>query len=259
METIVGIFDSRADGEQAVTTLQATGIPHDRITLLAPGVSEERINEVRTTDAEQPGMGKALGATVGGALGVAGGAQLGAAAASLFIPGVGPVIAAGLLGAAILGIGGAATGAAAGGALEGGLAHGLPRDELFVYEDALRRGRTVAIAFAEDADVAERGRRALAEAGAESIDAARESWWIGLRSAEEEEYTGQGKDFGKDERTYRHGFEAAIHPNLRGRRYEEATETLRERHADAYTEESFKAGYERGQDYHRSLKDKHKG
>ena len=258
METIVGIFDSSADAGQAVTSLQAAGIPYEKITLLAPGASDERIAEVHTTEGEQPGMGKALGATVGGALGVAGGAQLGAIAASFFIPGVGPVIAAGLLGAAILGIGGAASGAAAGDAIEGGLAHGLPRDELYVYEDALRRGRSVVIGFADDDDVAERGRRALAAAGAESIDAARESWWIGLRSAEEEQYTGQGRDFSKDERTYRRGFEAAIHPTLRGRAYEEAAEALREKHADDYTQESFKAGYHRGQDYHRSLKEKHK-
>src|SRR5687767_2779937 len=199
METIVGIFDSRSDAEQSLTNLQGAGIPYEKLTLLAPGASDERLAEVHTTEGEQPGMGKALGATVGGALGVAGGAQLGAVVASFFVPGVGPVIAAGLLGAAILGAGGAATGAAAGEAMEGGLADGLPRDELFVYEDALRRGRTVVIGLAEDSDVADRGRQVLAAAGAESIDAARENWWIGLRSAEEEQYTGQGKDFSKDE------------------------------------------------------------
>ena len=258
METIVGIFDSRSDAEQALTTLQGTGIPYERLTLLAPGASDERLAEVHTTEGEQPGMGKALGATVGGALGVAGGAQLGAAVASFFVPGVGPVIAAGLLGAAILGAGGAATGAAAGGAVEGGLADGLPRDELFVYEDALRRGRTVVIGFAEDADAAERGREVLAAAGAESIDAAREEWWIGLRSAEEEQYTGQGKDFSRDERIYRRGFESAIHPTLRGRAYDDAADALRERHADHYTQESFIAGYQRGQDYYRSVQDKYK-
>ena len=255
METIVGIFNSRVDGERAVTQLRAAGIPEDKIVLLAPGASEKQLSEVHTTEAEQPGMGKALGATVGGALGVAGGVPLGAAIASFFIPGVGPVIAAGLLGAAILGIGGAATGAAAGGALEGGLAHGLPHDELYLYEDALRRGRSVVIAFAEDDEVAERGRSALTRTGAESIDAARESWWIGLRSAEEERYTAEGKDFSRDERTYRRGFEAALHPNLRGTSYDEALKTLKQ----AQDDEVFRRGYERGQDYHRSLKDKDRG
>jgi hypothetical protein len=203
-------------------------------------------------------MGKALGATVGGALGVAGGAPLGAAIASFFIPGVGPIIAAGLLGAAILGAGGAATGAAAGNAMEEGLAHGLPHDELFVYEDALRKGRTVVIAFADDDDVAERGRLIMAEAGAETVDAARESWWIGLRSAEEENYTGEGRQFGSDEPVYRQGFEAALHPSLRNQSYDEATPTLRDKYADAYEQHSFKAGWKRGQLYHGGLKDKYK-
>src|SRR5688572_3887251 len=114
-------------------------------------------------------MGEALGAPDVLLLGVAEGPQLGGPADSVFLPGVGPVVAAGLLGAAILGAGGAATGAAAGEAMEGGLADGLPRDELFVYEDALRRGRTVVIGMAEDSDVADRGRQVLAAAGAESI------------------------------------------------------------------------------------------
>jgi hypothetical protein len=129
---------------------------------------------------------------------------------------------------------------------------------LYVYEDALRRGRTVVIGFAEDSDAADGGRQVLAAAGAESVDAARENWWIGLRSAEEERYTGEGKDFSKDERIYRRGFEAAIHPTWRGRTYDEAADTLREKHADDYAQESFKAGYQRGQDYYRGIKDKHK-
>ncbi len=49
------------------------------------------------------GMGKAMGGAVGGALGAAGGATLGAAATSLLVPGVGPVTAGGIIGAALLG------------------------------------------------------------------------------------------------------------------------------------------------------------
>ncbi|MEA2206971.1 MAG: hypothetical protein QOE77_3747 [Blastocatellia bacterium] len=255
METIVGIFNSRGEGEKAVAQLEATGIPRDRITLLTPA-AKEQLADVRTTEAEQPGMGKALGATVGGALGVAGGLPIGAAIASFFVPGVGPIIAAGLVGAALLGFGGAATGAAAGEAMEEGIAHGLPHDELFVYEDALRKGRTVVLAFAEDEEVADRGRGALAQAGAESIDAARENWWIGLRSAEQEHYQGAGGDLDKNEALYRRGFEAALHPGLRHQPYQTALPTLREKYADAYESETFKTGYLRGQDYDRSLKEK---
>ena len=131
---MTGIFSSRANAERAVQQLQATGLANDRIAFLTPGTSDADIEaNVPLSDTEEPGMGKAMGGTVGGALGAAGGAGIGAGLASLLVPGVGPVLAAGIVGAAILGVGGAATGAAAGAALERNLAHGVPHDELFLY------------------------------------------------------------------------------------------------------------------------------
>src|SRR5947209_15416270 len=169
MSTVAAIFNSRADAERAVEGLRSAGFGEDRISLLTPGTSQEKLDDVPTTETEQPGMGAALGGAVGGALGVAGGLHLGAAA-SLLIPGVGPVLAAGLIGAALLGAGGAATGIAMGGALEDSMARGLPHDELFVYEDALRRGRSVVIVVADDDAQAQTARGVLAGAGAESTD-----------------------------------------------------------------------------------------
>lgn len=104
MRTVAGIFQSREAAKRAVELLRSTGIPEERINMLAPGTTTEELDAaVPTTETEQPGMGKAIGGTVGGALGVAGGMHIGAAAASLFVPGVGPVIAAGLIGAALWG------------------------------------------------------------------------------------------------------------------------------------------------------------
>jgi hypothetical protein len=131
---------------------------------------------------------------------------------------------------------------------------------LFVYEDALRKGKSVIIVVADDDAQIETARGVMAaQPGVESIDAARESWWIGLRDAEEEEYTGQGKDFKQDEANYRRGFEAAQHPQLRGKAYDEMREHLRERYSDTYENESFRHGYERGQSYQRSLREKYQG
>src|ERR1051325_5325584 len=133
MKTTVGIFNSRADAERAVERLRSIGIPDKHMSLLTPGASEKTLEAVATTETEQPGMGATLGGVVGGALGTASGMSLGAAAASLFIPGVGPIIASGIIGAALLGTGGAIGGAALGGELEEGMADGLPRDELYLY------------------------------------------------------------------------------------------------------------------------------
>lgn len=252
METVAGIFKSRAGAEEAIRQLHLLGIPNDRIALLTPGVNEDRVESVvPTSDTESPGMGEAMGGAVGGAMGVAGGATLGAAAASLLVPGVGPVMALGILGAAILGAGGAATGMAAGQALEKELESGMPHDELYLYEDALRQGRSVVIGFVDEDGAVDAAKNALASAGAESIDEARENWWIGLRGAEEAEYRTGGGNFQTDEARYRRGFEAAL--QARG----ENPADLDTSSPDA-SDEAYRRGYERGQSYQRSLREKHK-
>jgi hypothetical protein len=259
METIAGIFASRGEAERAVRQLQAAEIANDRIAFLTPGTAGEEIEtEVPVSDTEQSGMGKAMGGAVGGALGTASGLGLGAGVASLLVPGVGPVLAAGLIGAAILGIGGASTGMAAGAALERTLADGVPHDELFVYEDALRNGKSVVIAFAEDEDDETRARQAFTDAGALSVDAAREDWWLGLRDAEAESYQEDGRDFSEDEADYRRGFEAALHAKLRGRSYEEAAPELIVFYHEARSNAAFRRGYERGYAHHRTLQEKHR-
>src|SRR3989441_8470990 len=116
----------------------------------------------------------------------------------------------------LLGLSGAAGGAAAGDLMEKRIA-GLPHDELFVYEDALRQGRTVVFVEVEDEMSAEAVRQGFAEGGAETVDAARERWWIGLRSAEKESYSVDGGNFERDEVYYRKGFETALSPGARGK------------------------------------------
>lgn len=241
METVAGIFPSREAAEKAVQQIHSLGIRNDRIALLTPGMDDARVDdEVPTSDTEQPGMGKAMGGAVGGAMGAAGGATLGAAAASLLVPGVGPVLAGAILGAAILGAGGAATGAAAGEAIEENLASGLPHDELYVYEDALTKGRSVVIAFVETDEARENAQKTLSNAGAESVDAAREDWWVGLRDAEETDYATTGRNFSSDEAEYRQGFEAALHKP--------------EASAQAgQSSEAFRRGFERGEAYRKAV------
>lgn len=254
MNTVVGIFNSFADAKRGAAMLQSLRIGEDRISVLSPHTPESEIEaNIPTSETEQPGMGPALGGTVGGALGVAGGLHAGMVAATTLIPGVGPVLALGLIGAALFGAGGAAAGALAGDAMEDNIAGGLPRDELYLYEDALRRGRSVVLAVVEYDEVADRARAELKRAGAESIDAAREQWWIGLRDAEQEHYANYGGNFNVDEAAYRLGFEAALHPDRRGKEYDATIESLRAKYSDGCTLDAFKKGYERGQSYQRTI------
>jgi hypothetical protein len=257
MKAVSGVFGSRSDAERAVAAMNSVGLPQDQVTLLTPG-DATGLRSVPTVAAEQPGMGKAMGAVLGGTAGLSGAALIIAA-----IPGVGLITAVGLLGSAILGAAGAAVGAAAGGKLENSMTEGLPEDELFVYEDALRRGRSLVIVLAEDDAAAARTRELLKAEGAEAIDAAREQWWIGLRGAEREHYSAQGKNFGNDEKFYRLGFESALHARTRCKEYDQVLaemtaqiEELERQYPGVNVEEPFTRGYERGRDYYQQLCDK---
>jgi hypothetical protein len=241
MKSVVGIFSSREAAVRAADALRESGIAPDAINVISPDAARRDLEAVPVDTGERPGIGAALG----GVVGAVSGAQLGMVAATFFVPGVGPVIASGLAAAALLGIGGAA----AGDALETTLTEGVPKDDLFVYEDALRRGRTVLIALVDDEAQAETARQVIADNGADSIDAARERWWVGVREHEAAEYATTGRDFRADERTYRCGFEMALDPRARGKSYEQALDHLRACYPDVYRDDVFRHGYERGRQY----------
>ena len=242
MKTVTGTFASREAAARGLQHLRSAGVREDRITVLAPGTPGA---VVPADDAEQPGIGTAIGAVVGGATGASIGLPVGAAIASMVIPGVGPIIAVGALGAAIFGAGGAAVGHK----LEETLTHGISHDELFFYEEALRQGRIVVLVQADDEQEADIVRAGFDAAGAERIDAAREAWWIGLREAEARAYATRGHDFARDEESYRRGFEAALLPAARGRTYAEVRIELTKIYPDVCETEAFRFGFERGRAY----------
>ena len=246
MGTIAGIFNSAKEAEKAFLELRTqAGFREKDLILLAPGTSTKELDAIPTEGGEQPGMGSALGGVVGGAVGLA----AGSVAASLILPGVGTILAIGL-GAGALGIGGAVAGAAGGGAIENQLSSGLPKDEVFFYEDALRQRRTVVIGTSTDDEVVEKGRGVIERNGAETIDAARDQWWIGVREAEEEQYKAPSDEFRTHESRYRSGVEAALHADCRGKPYQDATGKLRELHPEVFEDDAFRGGYERGRAYY---------
>jgi len=258
MKTVTGVFASQSDAQHAVAEMRLAGAHDHRITLLIPGSIQAELESVPNVAAEQPEMAKPVGAVVGAAAGLSAGPVLLAA----IIPGVGPVTAIGLLGGAILVAAGATGGSAAGGSLENHMTEGLPEDEIFVYEDALRKGRSVVIAQVSDETEASRFRELLQTEGAETVDAARQQWWIGLRSAEQEHYSAHGRKFGEDEFFYRLGFESALHARTRCKEYDQTLgemdakiEELEKQYPGREVAEPFSRGYERGRDYYQQLCD----
>jgi len=252
METASGIFQSQSAAQKAVESLHGLGIPLENLNLLVPGISEKHMDEVPTSETEQPGMGQALGAVIGGTMGASGG-LFATAIASALIPGIGPVTAVGIVAAALFGIGGAATGAAVGGSVETAMSNGLPKDELFVYEHALLQGNCVVIAFTEDADQNAAAQSVLEAAGAESVNAARDKWWVGTYDAAEEIHGEQNHQLLRDRAEYRWGFEAALRPETYGRSYDEAQTYLQTEYPDDYRDDAFRRGYIQGQAYSKSL------
>lgn len=245
MKTVAGIFASPDTAARAIQQLRTIGVRDDAINVLMPGGSERQLSKVPTDEGEQPGMGAALGAVAGGATGASIGLPVGLAISTFVIPGIGPIIAAGLVAGALF----AAGGAAIGHSMEQNMMTGLPRDELYVYQEALRRGKIVLFVQTESDDEADTVRAAFDAAGAESIDAARDAWWVGLREEEAAAYRGRGGDFDADEREYRRGFEAAMLPFVRGRGYDVVLVELREVHPDVCQTDAYRCGFERGQAY----------
>jgi len=68
MQAVTGVFKSQDEAERALSELRNLGIPEKRIGIVRPGSAPERLEAgVPVTDTEDPGMGRAMGAAVGGA------------------------------------------------------------------------------------------------------------------------------------------------------------------------------------------------
>ena len=254
MEAISGVFRSREDAEKAINELRRVGIPDNRIGLVTPGGDGEEIERgLPVTDTERPGMGRAMGAAVGGAMGAAGGATLGLAVATLAVPGIGPVLAFGMVGAALLGIVGATAGSAVGDTIEEELGEGVPHEDIYLYEDALRHNHSVILVYTENDDESDRVEDVLTDAAAMDLDELRENWWNELRDGERAHYHRDGRDFDRDEESYRRGFQAALHPQRRGKAYSDVEHDLRTSHGGDELDTVFRAGYERGQAHHNKV------
>jgi hypothetical protein len=255
MRTVAGVFQSEKAACHALAELRGAGFSADDLYHLSPQSTEAEIHAVPVSETEQPGVGKFLGGVLGAALGMAGGFELGAAAGVL--PSAGSALAAGLAGMVVAGTAGAALGAAAGSAADQDTTGGLPADEIFFYEDALRQGRTVILAMARSAAESWRARELLANAGAESIDAARRAWWIGLQDVEEEPYRALGYNFEQDRESYRAGFEAALRRPVRGRTYDEAAPYLRAEFPQSWESDPFRSGFARGREFQQARRRSH--
>src|SRR5438093_12157036 len=103
MDSVVGFYTTCTAADRAVREMLEKGIPPQSLIFLTSEQLPAQVEQVPTTDAEAHGMGKAIGAFVGGVVGASAGLGLGSAVASLVVPGVGTILAAGLGASTLLG------------------------------------------------------------------------------------------------------------------------------------------------------------
>jgi stress response protein YsnF len=179
--TIVGLFDTFPAAQAAVQDLVSTGIPREEISITSNNATGEHRLDAGTGEGHgtHAGSGAATGAGIGAVVGGVGGLLVGMGL--LAIPGIGPILAAGPLAAALAGAG---IGAVTGGLLGALVGMGIPEEDAHAYAEGVRRGGTLVTVSADDghsgpvADILNRH-------GAVDIDTRATEWrgrgWGGFR------------------------------------------------------------------------------
>ncbi len=145
-KTVIGVFDHFQNAERVVAELTAAGAPREGISVITPGARGRPTQRLPRPSAQHPDGKDELTNRVGAgaAVGGAGGLLLSLAGAA--IPGIGPILSAGPLLAAI---GGAAAGGLVGALSSAGVAH----EDAHFYAEALRRGSSIVSVDIEEAKV----------------------------------------------------------------------------------------------------------
>ena len=165
---VFGIYTLLSSADNATDTLVRSGFaPTDISALLPENLGFRQIGTEKATKApEGTAMGAGSGAVLGGALGLLAG--IGA----LAIPGVGPLIAAGPIMAALAGIG---VGGTVGGFTGALIGFGIPEFEAKRYEGRVQKGGILLSVHCETSEEIKRAKEIMKNTGAEDICSTGES------------------------------------------------------------------------------------
>jgi len=166
-KAVIGLLSNQAQAELVVGELQRAGFSSNDISVLFPDNRGTRdfAHEQNTKAPEGAVTGAGAGGAIGGTIGLLAG--IGA----LAIPGVGPLIAAGPIMAALSG---AAAGAAVGGLTGALVGMGIPEIEAKQYEGKVKSGNVLVSVHAEDTEERARAKQILQSGGATDVVAAGE-------------------------------------------------------------------------------------
>jgi len=161
---VFGIYATPATAEFGVNHLLSLGFTNSAISVLLPDDESTRAfaHEKNTKAPEGTATGVATGGIIGGTLGLLAG--MGA----LIIPGVGPLIAAGPIMAALAGVG---AGGAVGGVVGALVGMGIPEYEAKRFEGAVKDGGTLLSVHCDTGEQVTIAKQALRDSGARDISA----------------------------------------------------------------------------------------
>ncbi|MEY2409898.1 MAG: hypothetical protein QOF48_2568 [Verrucomicrobiota bacterium] len=167
-KSVLCIANSVTQAETIVSCLKDEGFSSNDISALFPDKTTTRdfAHDKGTKAPEGATAGAGTGAVLGGTLGWLAG--IGA----LAIPGVGPLVAAGPIAAALSG---AAVGGAVGGITGGLIGMGIPEYEAKRYEGKVREGGILISVHTEDSDEVKTAKEIFERCGSHDISTAGES------------------------------------------------------------------------------------
>lgn len=165
---VFGIFPTLSSADNATDSLIHSGfLPADISALLPENLGSRHIGTEKATKApEGAAAGAGSGAVLGGALGLLAGVG------ALAIPGVGPLIAAGPIMAALAGV---AVGGAVGGFTGALIGLGIPEYEAKRYAGRMQKGGVLLSVHCDTSEEIKRAKELMTNTGAEDVSSTGES------------------------------------------------------------------------------------
>ena len=201
LKTVVGSFDTFEEASLVARDLRAEGFLDSDISIVANNAKGELLKDTTASTTERAAdatSGAATGAVTGGAIG--GVAGLAISLMGLAIPGIGPIIAAGPIAAALAGAG---AGAVAGGLIGGLTDLGVDKEDAQYYAESVRRGGALVTVRADETR-ADEASAVMRRHGAVDIESRVQQWKsTGWKGYDPEAQPFSYEDIERDRSTYR--------------------------------------------------------
>jgi len=159
--TVIGVFEDVDSATRALNALRDAGFTPEQVSVLA---RDSRVTREVADNTDMVAEDAGKGAIVGTILGGLAGWLIGISA--LAIPGIGPVVGAGIIATTLAGAG---LGAAAGGLIGALGSYGVPEEDARAYEESVRQGSVLLTVHATSEAQAQQAQHIFEDRGGRSV------------------------------------------------------------------------------------------